>query len=270
MKIEELDANYGTVSVHKYGFFLCLKGTARILLGKEIYELSPYSLCIYTPNTFFQILERSSDLQGILEEDAVDAYYPAVSIIDIRKRLQIRHSPCIMLNSEQTHSIVRLMNLLNSEKEYIEENLIHTRLLQNLRYALCLKILELYFLNKPVKAMELNREDTVLNQFLISVYSHCHRQRTVQYYAAEQNLSPYYFSSIVKSRSGHTALKWIEIVTQTFARQYLECTDMSIKQISDRLNFSDQSTFCRWFRKHKGCTPMEFRKNRKKIKTPLK
>ncbi len=93
LDIDELMANHTTVSVHKYGFFLCRTGRAKVLLGSETYEISRNHLCIYTPNTFLHIIERSAELDGILEEDDVDAYYPVVSMIDIRRRLTIRSRP---------------------------------------------------------------------------------------------------------------------------------------------------------------------------------
>lgn len=103
------------MSVHKYGFFLCITGSARIILGRDIYNVSSGCLCIYTPNTFIQILERSAGLDGILEEDAVDAYYPVVSRIDIHKRLQIRHAPCVEITPEQTEGIRRIVDVLTHE-----------------------------------------------------------------------------------------------------------------------------------------------------------
>ncbi|MGN0230731.1 MAG: hypothetical protein ACI4A8_00825, partial [Muribaculaceae bacterium] len=78
LTIDELWCNRQIVSAHKYGFFLCRTGTARILLGNEVYCISPGSLCIYTPNSIIRILERSNDLDGILEEGVVDTYYPVV------------------------------------------------------------------------------------------------------------------------------------------------------------------------------------------------
>lgn len=102
------------VSVHKYGFFLCRKGSARILLGSSIYLLSRNYLCIYTPNTFFQILDRTTDLEGILEEAEVSTYYPAVSAVDIRHRLQIRRAPCVVVSEAQAEDILRLYDSICS------------------------------------------------------------------------------------------------------------------------------------------------------------
>ena len=274
LKIDELNANHYMVSVHKYGFFLCRKGTARILLGSNTYQISRNHLCFYAPNMFFQILEKSLDLEGILEEDDVETFHPVLSTIDIRKRLQVRNSPCVKASEKQADEMIRLYNMVqeNEQSEVVKKNLPDTNeeftemlradCMRYLRYTLCLKVLEAYFSNTPVEAMPQTKEDAILNRFLVSVYENCHIQRTVQYYADEQHLSPYYFSSIIKERSGQSALQWIGSVTMTFSRQYLECSEMSIKEIADRLNFPDQSTFGRYFKHHEGCSPSDFREIR--------
>lgn len=274
MKIDELNANHYMVSVHKYGFFLCRKGTARILSGSNTYQISRNHLCIYAPNTFFQILEKSPDLEGILEEDDVETYHPVLCSVDIRKRLQVRHSPCVKISEAQADEMIRLYNMVleNGQTATAKENLpdrhkefaetARTDCMRYLRYAICMKVLEVYFSNTPVEAMPQTKEDTILNRFLVSVYENCHKQRTVQYYADKQHLSPYYFSSIIRKRSGQSALQWIGNITMTFSRQYLEYSEMSIKEIADRLNFPDQSTFGRYFKHHEGCSPSEFRERR--------
>lgn len=278
MEVGELHANHHRVSAHKYGFFLCRKGSARILLGSNTYQVSRNHLCIYTPNTFLQILEKSPDLEGIMDGGEVEAYYPVLNPIDIRKRLQVRNAPCVEITETQADDMTRFYKMLRAterdneastnaagnlpdmQKDFTE--MLHADCVRHLRYALCLKVLEAYFSNRPVEAMPQDKNDTILNRFLVSVYENCHKQRSVQYYADEQHLSPYYFSSIIREKSGKSALQWIGSVTMTFSRQYLECPEMSIKEVADRLNFPDQSTFGRYFKHHEGCSPSEFREKR--------
>lgn len=266
LDIDGLNANHYMVSVHKYGFFLCKRGTARILLGNKTYLISDKHLCIYTPNTFFQILEKSDDLDGIMQQDSVDAYYPAVSSINIKKRLLMRENPVVKISQDDELNITALSNSVNDALELHEDKRnnellgsIHEKYLVYLRYALCLSVCEAYFSSNPVSAVPQNREDTVFNSFLVSVYEHCHKERTVQYYAGEQHLSPYYFSTIIRAKSGKSALQWIENITMTFARQYLHDSAMSIKEIAERLSFPDQSTFGRYFKHREGCSPSEYR-----------
>lgn len=266
--IEELNANHYKVSVHKYGFFLCRRGTAKVLLGEKIYLISCNHLCIYTPNTFFRILEKSEDLDGILHEDRVDAYYPAVSSINIRKRLMMRKNPIVTITSSDAAEIITLSASLRRGEEgpdagRLDDTTANIRenYLVYLRYALCLKVCEIYFSNNPVLAVPQDREDTIFNKFLIAVHEHCHRERTVRFYADEQHLSPYYFSTIIRDKSGKSASEWIEEVTMTYARQYLGDSAASVKEIAERLGFPDQSTFGRYFRQRQGCSPSEYRLN---------
>lgn len=273
LKIDELNANHAMVSVPKYGFFLCRQGTARVLFGSNTYQIARNYLCVYAPNTFLQILEKSDDLEGILMEDDIKTYHPVLNPIDIRKRLQIRSAPCVEVTQAQADEMVRLYERIRSNEEASDICLtnfkhkeltqkLHEECLRHLLYALCLKVVEAYFCNTPVVALPQSKEDGILNRFLVSVYDNCHKQRTVQYYADEQHLSPYYFSSIIRERSGKSALQWIAHITMTFSKQYLECADLSIKEIADRLHFPDQSAFGRYFKHHEGCSPTEFREKK--------
>lgn len=49
--------------------------------------------------------------------------------------------------------------------------------------------------------------------------------------ANEQLLPSYYFSTIIRDKRGKSALQWIEKVTMTYARQYLNDSTTSIKPI---------------------------------------
>lgn len=269
LNIDELNANHYMVSVHKYGFFLCRRGTARIMLGANTYRISRNYLCLYAPDTFFQILEKSYDLEGILEEDEVEAYHQVLVRIDIRQRLKVRESPCVEITEAQADEIERLQDVMTAAAQPADGDELLARLrddsVRYLRYVICLKVLEAYFRNVPVAALSQGRDDAILNRFLVSVYKNCHRERSVQYYADQQRLSPYYFSTIIRECSGKSAMQWIVNVTMTFVRQYLECTELSLKEIANRMNFPDQSTFGRYFKHHQGCSPSEYRARKSNI-----
>lgn len=261
-----LDAVRKLVSVHKCGIFLCRQGTARVLLGSHIYQIHRNHLCIYTPNTFLQILEYSDDLYGILEEDSIDTYYPMISSIGIRERMLIRSYPCVVISEEQSQSIIRLVDIIRKEQECFDADCnnrqlhnIHDKYLRQLRFAVCMRVLETYFSNTPLIDIPRNRQAEIVHRFIISVYEHCLYERTVQYYADEQHLSPYYFSSIIKANSGRGALQWIEAIVMTHIRDQLATTDLSVKLLAEIMHFPDQSSFCRYFKRLEGRTPLEYR-----------
>jgi len=79
-------------------------------------------------------------------------------------------------------------------------------------------------------------------------------------YAEQLNVSPKYFSVLCKNITGKTASELINEDIMHSAQILLRDNNLSIKQISDRLGFSNQSHFGTFFRRHSGGkSPMDFR-----------
>lgn len=265
--INELDANRYKVSAEKYGFFLCVQGKAEILLGAQTYRIGPKHLCIYTPNTTLYIISKSPDLTGVMMQGSIEEYYPVVCTIDIRKRLKMRNEPCVIISQCEVETIIRFSDLIKelNKQEHSTQDItestekIRTQKKHYLRQALCMQIFDTYFNNSPIEAQPLGKKNIIFNRFLISLYSNCIEKRNVSFYAEEQNLSPYYFSNIVKESSGLSVMQWIEEFTMTLAKQELECSNNSIKEIANKLNFPCQSTFGRYFKQRAKMSPGEYR-----------
>jgi len=86
------------------------------------------------------------------------------------------------------------------------------------------------------------------------------RHRAVGFYADKLNVSSKYFSETIKKQTGKTAGEWIDNAVLLEAKVLLQDIDLSIAQISDKLNFSDQSVFGKFFKTHTGISPIEYRK----------
>ena len=97
-------------------------------------------------------------------------------------------------------------------------------------------------------------------RFLDLLHSEHNKHRTVQSYANELCISPKYLSVICKKQSGKTANEWITEHVMEDICYSLKQTDLSIKQISDRLGFPNPSFFGKYVREHLGMSPNEYRK----------
>jgi len=85
-------------------------------------------------------------------------------------------------------------------------------------------------------------------------------QRSVQYYADALHVTRKYLSEVIKNNSGKTASDWIEDIVVLESKILLQNKDVTINQISDTLNFPNQSAFGRFFKKCTGISPLEYRK----------
>lgn len=265
LDVRQLLANHATVSQNKYGFFLCRKGEADILLNNRSFHIEAGVLCLYTPYTFIHIVCHSDDIEGYLMEGELDAIQPALSNIPAVERFAIRSHPCVLLDKMQYQRIEQDVEMLNKRTTLAKQahkpaSMRLLRLLvQTLLHAFCLEVLEIYFNCTPIEEMPQSREEQIFNHFLMSTFRHCAKERSVAFYAKEQHLSPNYLSSIVKAQSGRTAIQWIETFTLLQAQHSLRLTKLSIKEIAYRLHFPDQSVFGRYFKKHCGVSPSEYR-----------
>ena len=270
LDIGQLLANDATVSQNKYGFFLCRKGQADILLDNHSFHIEAGVLCLYTPYTFIRIIRHTDNIEGCLMEGELDTIQSALSNIPAAERFAIRSHPCVKLGTAECQRLEQAVEMLAARTELLRKaerprsvRLLHT-LVQALLQALCLEVLEIYFNCTTIEELPQNREEKIFNRFLMSVFRNCNEERSVTFYTREQHLSPNYLSTIVKNQSGRTAIQWIETFTLLQAQHYLLQTRLSIKEIAYQLHFPDQSVFGRYFKKHCGVSPTDYR-NRKRI-----
>ena len=79
-------------------------------------------------------------------------------------------------------------------------------------------------------------------------------------YAGKLCVTPKYLSLLVKNVSNRTAGEWIDNYVVLEAKALLSSSTLSIQEISDRLNFTNQSFFGKYFKQHVGISPTEYRK----------
>ena len=105
----------------------------------------------------------------------------------------------------------------------------------------------------------------VFNEFLQLLSQQNQKRQRVSYYADKMNISPKYLSSICKKVSGKNPMRWITENAMQDCYPLLKDTDLSVKEISNRLGFPNPSFFGQYFREQAGVTPMEYRIEHKRI-----
>ena len=125
-------------------------------------------------------------------------------------------------------------------------------------YVLCSTALE-QLVCKPVeKISNSDRPMDLYNRFMELVQQDFLQHHTIKHYAEVLNISPKYFSSLIKKVSGKTAGEWIDEYILLEARALLKSRRYTIQQVSDMLSFPNQSFFAKYFKAHIGCTPSHY------------
>lgn len=108
-------------------------------------------------------------------------------------------------------------------------------------------------------AEQVSQPGFIFKRFMQLVTADNGRHRTVEHYARQLCYTPKYLSMIVKQVSGRNALALINENAMEHIISELHHSDKEIKQIAFELDFSNNSFFTRFFKKHTGMTPTEFR-----------
>ena len=95
----------------------------------------------------------------------------------------------------------------------------------------------------------------IIPKFIKMVEQTFRHERRVAWFAKELNITPKYLSETVKSVSNRTPNEWIDYYAILELRVQLKNTIKSIKEISDELNFPNQSFMGKFFKDHVGMSP---------------
>lgn len=93
-------------------------------------------------------------------------------------------------------------------------------------------------------------------------YLQCHYSENISLDTAADlaGISKFYFSKLFRRHTGKTYYEYLTFLRIHFAEEQLADTGESIAEIALKCGYADASAFTRSFRKHKGCTPSEYRK----------
>ena len=111
----------------------------------------------------------------------------------------------------------------------------------------------------PITPMDLSK--SIAYRFIMNLHHNYLNHRDVQFYAAYVLISPSHFRSIVKKTTNISPSEWITNITISYAKYLLERTELSIKEVAQKMNFPEQFTFRKYFKQHSGMSPTEY-KNR--------
>ncbi len=100
---------------------------------------------------------------------------------------------------------------------------------------------------------------TLYERFRHYVQDHCMKEREVQFYANQLNISAKYLNAVSKQNSGITASEWIQQFAKERILLLLQNKNLNITEVSDEMGFSSRSFFTRYVKKVLGVTPSEYR-----------
>ena len=262
--------NNETKKMAQTGMFVCMQGEVEIELDEKKYLIHRNTILIYYPYSVLKVLSRSENLQGIVMAIELESVLPIITkLTEVDSLLDIRQNPVVLLSDEfmkwmkeyilfyEKHTLLAKKFAENEYKKLWQLNQLQ---LENVKTNLVLLITMAFTKKEAEVKYSINRKDEITRNFLMDLRYFANEQHEVKFYADRQFISMRYFSFVVKERTGKTPSQWIATSLLNDAKDFLKNTNMSVKEISDKLNFPNQSYFGKWFKTHIGVGPMQFKK----------
>lgn len=123
--------------------------------------------------------------------------------------------------------------------------------------------LEYKMLNDFIKVLKKNKEyiyNSLINRVIQYIKKNVENNLSLRDISSFVNVHPNYLSAAFKKEVGKTLTEYINEVRIESIKQYINYTNLSISEISYTFNFNHVTYFSRFFKKHTGLTPMEYRR----------
>lgn len=134
-----------------------------------------------------------------------------------------------------------------------------TRIAQNCLEQLLYIIDRLHNSQPQAQHLPKSHKEAICHKLIQLVIENYTQERRAQFYANKLGISLQYLSNIVKQVTGKNILDIIASVVLTDVKAKLKSTDMTIQQIAYSLNFPNASFFGKYFKRHMGISPLQYR-----------
>lgn len=216
-------------------------GSATQRLGQSEVTLSRGSMLVVTARDVAAVSEVSPDFKAevILTDDQLVAV-----------------SKHFTLAPERYAAIQDIFRFVHNIVAHHHIN--KTEILQSMLHVLHLFCEELPYDECSV-TRDLAHKKRVYEIFLHLLYNNFKKYRQIRFYADKMSLSTAYLSRLVKEISGTTVNDHVSSLVYKEICNLLSQTDMTMGEISDQLNFSDQSAMTNFFKQRAGVSPLAYR-----------
>lgn len=232
-------------------------GSHKMKVGHEEYETIANEIMVVAAEQVFSLENIHNTHNGYICQ-----FHPEVLIGKYGNRemlndfdfLKISGYPKTTIPAEDVPLVTSILKRL--QKEYTETTVANLNIVQTYLIALFYEMNK----NKAKSSKNSTAAETITNRFKELIYQTVKTEHQVSYYASLLNVTPNHLNKSVKRTTGKSAATWIDETILLEAKYLLYQTTLSVGEIAAQVGMEDQSYFSRFFKKHEGTSPVQYRK----------
>jgi AraC-like DNA-binding protein len=240
-----------------YKIGIVLRGSARLQVNLETYDLGPNSLMVLSPYVIKQWPFIAEDFDGLsifFTKEFISASGLNLDAFAFFER-DARH--VFTLPPTEAASITALLRAI--EQKYDAPHAYREEILRSLIHILLHETAPIYSAHYTSPTTTLTRSQLIAADFKKLVNTHYATERSLAFYADKLCISPKHLAETVRETTGKRAVAWLAEAVLLEAHVLLQNPALTIGQIANTLHFADQSTFGRFFRTNTGVSPAGYR-----------
>lgn len=256
--LKDFDMSTHPIRLTATSIFICVGGELDFTVNLKEYHVTANHIMVTFAGDVVQVL-RCQDIDGyavLMSEEylrsiQLDFRFRAAGFMNLRENVPIR------VPREELQYLLPYYVLI--KKNVQEEN---PEVIRGLSLALAsqlIVIMRRYGIVTSDSSISATRAQQVFEKFMKLLRTYHVKEHGLQFYADKMFLTSKYVSGLVKQYTGKGALEWINDYVMLEARMMLKYTDLTIQEISYRLNFPTQSAFGKYFRQQEGVSPRAYR-----------
>ena len=257
--LEQLPQNDFPVQAGMSMVLFCLQGELHVRISLKEYTLRPDMFCVIITGMIFEVLSISNDFRGFMiatRTNFMPVTEKTTQVMSFYKCLQSRH--CFVLEEKEVMAFVGVYHSIKATLQELDHPY-RIPMLQSYVQILYYRMLPIVLKEEESRSKYSHtRQEEIFQRFIGEVEKHYRKERSVKFYADLLCISPKYLSTVIYKISQQLAGEWIDAYVILEAKTLLKSGGLTIQQISEQLNFSNQSFFGKFFKRCAGMSPKEY------------
>ncbi len=254
------------ISFGFYAIFFKENKHCDIRYGRNRYDYQEGTLIFIAPHQVVSIEEDGEDYQpsgmallfnaDVLHGTPLAAQMPGYTFFsyDVFEALHV--------SADERDIVFECLNKITYELNHLVDKYSKKLMVANIELLLnyCVRFYDRQFITRGHAGMGASATfENLLNEFFTTNKPLTLGIPSVAYFAKQMHLSPNYFGDVIRKETGKTPQELIQLKLLSLSKEKILSGSLTVSQVASQLGFKYPQHFTRFFKKHIGQSPQQYR-----------
>jgi len=247
-----------------FSILIVTKGKLQLRINLTEYEVVENQLLLMAPTVVreFRQAEGNVEFCGIVfTPDFMAQAGMSPKHLELFDFFSANNNPVLPLEPQDLDTLVSLIHVMARKSSGSLDSALDKEVVNHSFLAFIYEMAAASRKRNGAVSIQLTKKEDLAMRFVKLLNNHFREERSVFFYAELLFVTPKYLTQTVKEVTGKTAGEMIDGMVVMEAKVLLNDLSQSIASVAESLYFSDQFFFSKFFKKHTGLTPTDYRKS---------